>query len=375
MLGSGVLRDTLGPAAPRGEGGCERERLTAPAIPQSFAGAIVAGMQQPPHIRGTFRTAGKPKGPMRNPYDVLGVAKGASEAEIKKAYRKLAKEYHPDRNAGDAKAKDRFSEANSAYEILGEAEKRKAFDRGEIDADGKPRATGFEGFPGGFGGGRGGGFDFENAARGRAGGMGGGMGEDIFSHIFGETFRAAGAGPGGGQRQPAKGEDVAAELAVSLEQVGSEEKLRLGLPTGREVDVVIPKGVVDGQTIRLRGLGQPGGGRGEPGDALLTIRIKPHPRFTVEGADLRAGVEVPLEDAVLGGTIRVPTLAGAVEMKMPPMTSSGRTFRLRGKGLPRKDGTRGDLLATTAIVLPAEDAGLTAYARGRRAKAESSDAG
>ena len=193
------------------------------------------------------------------------------------------------------------------------------------------------------------------------------MGEDIFSHIFGETFRAAGAGPGG-QRQPAKGEDVAAELAVSLEQVGSEEKLRLALPTGREVDVVIPKGVVDGQTIRLRGLGQSGGLRGEPGDALLTIRIKPHPRFTVEAADLRASVEVPLEDAVLGGTIRVPTLTGAVEMKMPPMTSSGRTFRLRGKGLPRKDGTRGDLLATTAIVLPSgEDAALMEFARGRRA--------
>lgn len=304
---------------------------------------------------------------MRNPYDVLGVAKGANEAEIKKAYRKLAKEYHPDRNTGDAKAKDRFAEANSAYEILGEAEKRKAFDRGEIDADGKPRATGFEGFPGGFGGGRGGGFDFENAARGRAGG-GGGMGEDIFSHIFGETFRAAGAGPGGAQRQPAKGEDVAAELSVSLEQVASEEKLRLGLPTGREVDVMIPKGVVDGQTIRLRGLGQPGGFRAEPGDALLTIRIQAHPRFTVEGPDLRASVEVPLEDAVLGGTIRVPTLTGAVEMKMPPMTSSGRTFRLRGKGLPRKDGTRGDLLATTAIMLPtAEDAALMEFARGRRA--------
>ena len=304
---------------------------------------------------------------MRNPYDVLGVAKGASEAEIKKAYRKLAKDFHPDRNKNDAKAKDRFAEANSAYEILGDAEKRKQFDRGEIDAEGKPRATGFEGF-GGFGGGRGGNFDFENMARAqRGGGMGSGMGEDIFSHIFGEAFRAGGAGPGG-QRQAAKGEDVAAELLVTLEQVASEEKLRLALPTGREVDVVIPRGVVDGQTIRLRGLGQSGGPRAEPGDALLTIRIRPHPRFTVEGADLRTGVDVPLEDAVLGGTIRVPTLTGAVEMKIPAMTSSGRTFRLRGKGLPKKDGTRGDLFATTAIVLPeGEDAALTEFARGRRA--------
>jgi DnaJ-class molecular chaperone len=304
---------------------------------------------------------------MRNPYDVLGVSKTASEAEIKKAYRRLAKEFHPDRNKDDVKAKDRFAEANSAYEIIGDAEKRKQFDRGEIDADGKPRATGFEGF-GGFSG-RGGGF--EGFPGGRGGGMGGGgMGEDIFSHIFGEAFRAGGAGPTGGfQRQAARGEDVAAELSVTLEQVGAEEKLRLALPTGREVDVVVPKGVADGQTIRLRGLGYPGNGpRAEPGDALLTIRILPHPRFKVEGADLRVTVDVPLEEAILGGSIRVPTLTGAVEMKMPAMTSSGRTFRLRGKGLPKKDGTRGDLFATTAITLPAADeAALTEYARSRRA--------
>lgn len=305
---------------------------------------------------------------MRNPYDVLGVPKGASEADIKKAYRKLAKEFHPDRNKNDVKAKDRFSEVNSAYEILGDADKRKQFDRGEIDAEGKPRAAGFEGF-GGFGGGGARGFDFESMARNRGpmGGATGGMGEDIFSHIFGEAFRAGGAGPGAG-RQPHRGEDVAAELIVTLEQVGGEEKLRLNLPTGREVDVMIPKGVVDGQTIRLRGLGHPGGPRSEPGDALLTIRIQPHPRFKVEGADLRVSVDVPLDDAILGGTIRVPTLTGAVEMKMPPMTSSGRTFRLRGKGLPKKDGSRGDLLATTAIMLPAgDDEALAEFARARRA--------
>jgi DnaJ-class molecular chaperone len=305
---------------------------------------------------------------MRNPYDVLGVSKGASEADIKKAYRKLAKAYHPDRNQDDVKAKDRFAEANSAYEILGDAGKRAQFDRGEIDADGKPRATGFEGF-GGFGGGRGGGggFDFESAARGRGPTGGGGIGEDIFSHLFGDAFRAAGAGPGA-QRGPQKGEDVAAELSVTLEQVGAEEKLRLSLPGGRDVDVVVPKGVVDGQTIRLRGLGQSAGPRGTPGDALLTIRILPHSRFTVDGADLRASVEVALEDAILGGPIRVPTLTGAVEMKIPAMTGSGRTFRLKGKGLPKKDGTRGDLFATTAVTLPAtEDPALTEFAKARRA--------
>ncbi|MET0428723.1 MAG: DnaJ C-terminal domain-containing protein [Microvirga sp.] len=307
---------------------------------------------------------------MRNPYDVLGVPKGAGEAEIKKAFRKLAKAYHPDSNK-DPKAKERFSEANTAYESLGDTEKRGQFARGEIDAEGKPRATGFEGFSG-FGGGRGGGgggFDFEGFTqrRGGAGGAGpGGVGEDFISHIFGEAFRAGGAGPGG-RGGPIRGEDVAAELSVTLEQVAGEEKMRIGLPGGRDVDVMIPKGVVDGQTIRLRGLGGAGGPRGEPGDALLTIRIQPHPVFKVEGADLRATVDLPLEDAVLGGALRVPTLTGAVEMKVPAMTSSGRTFRLRGKGLPKKDGTRGDLFATTAIVLPAtDDAALTEYARRRR---------
>ena len=311
---------------------------------------------------------------MRNPYDVLGVPKGAGEADIKKAFRKLAKAYHPDSNK-DPKARERFAEANTAYEVIGDKDKRAQFDRGEIDAEGKPRATGFEGFSG-FSGGRGGGFDFESFTRGGRGGNAGagGVGEDIFSHLFGEAFRAGGAGPAsggfGGGRGPGRGEDVAAELNVSLEQVASEEKLRLSLPTGRDVDVMIPKGVVDGQTIRLRGLGRAGGPRSEPGDALLTIRIQPHPRYAQEGADLRGTVDLPLEDAILGGTLRVPTLTGAVEMKIPPMTSSGRTFRLRGKGLPRKDGTRGDLLATTAVTLPAtSDDALNDYAKRRREKA------
>ncbi len=301
---------------------------------------------------------------MRNPYDVLGVAKGADEAEIKKAFRKLAKASHPDSNKDDAKAKDRFAEANTAYEILGDAKKRAQFDRGEIDGDGKPRFTGFPGGGQGFPGAGRGGFDFEGATRGTrsgpGGGMGGGMGEEIFSHIFGEAFR------GGGRAAAQRGDDVAAELSVTLEQVAGEEKLRLGLPTGRDVDVMIPKGVADGQIIRLRGLGHPGAGGGPAGDVLLTIRLKGHERFIVEGADLRQSIPVPLEDAVLGGTIRIPTLTGAVEMRIPAMTSSGRTFRLRGKGLPRKEGGSGDLFATVAIALPETDEALTDYARRRR---------
>lgn len=309
---------------------------------------------------------------MRNPYDVLGVSRSADEAEIKKAFRKLAKAYHPDRNKNDAKAQDRFAEVNQAYEILGDAKKREQFDRGAIDGEGKPRFTGFEGFGGGAGRSGGGGFDFESMARARGGAAGGagGFGEDIFSHLFGEAFRSAG---GAGRAAPQKGEDVAAELTVTLDQVAGEAKLRLNLPSGREVDVVVPKGVVDGQVIRLRGLGYPGAHGADPGDALLTIRFAADSRFQIEGSDLRTTAEVPLEDAVLGGPIRIQTLTGAVEMKIPPMTSSGRVFRLRGKGLPKKDGTRGDLLATIAVTLPANaDEALTEFARKRRAAAATS---
>src|SRR5215217_5269512 len=207
---------------------------------------------------------------MRNPYDILGVPKSASGAEIKKAFRKLAKQYHPDRNVKDPKAKDKFAEANAAYEILGDETKRGQFDRGEIDAEGKPRFQGFsgfgaggakaedfEGFPFGFGGGR-------RSAR----GPGPGASDDFISQIFGDAFRSAGEGARRSRR--AKGEDVAATLSVTLEEIASQAKKRVVLPTGRDVEVVIPKGVADGQVIRLRGLGEGAPGI-EPGDALLTI--------------------------------------------------------------------------------------------------------
>ena len=316
---------------------------------------------------------------MRNPYDVLGVSRSASEAEIKKAFRKLAKTYHPDSNTNDPKAKDKFAEANSAYEILGDATKRAQFDRGEIDAEGKPRFQGFEGFGGGRGGARsedysgfsgfsgfGGG-----SRRAKSGGFGADLGDDVFSQLFGEAFRSAG---GEGTRQSRsrsqkmKGEDVAATLTVTLEDVAQEAKKRLRLSTGRDVDVVIPKGVSDGQVIRLRGLGQGAPGI-DPGDALLTIAFAPHERFTTEGSDLRLRLPVEIEEAVLGGSVRVPTLTGSVEMKIPPLTNSGRTFRLRGKGLPTKTG-HGDLLVTTEIRLPeVVDEDLMDYAR-RRASAK-----
>jgi DnaJ-class molecular chaperone len=304
---------------------------------------------------------------MRNPYDILGVPRTASAAEIKKAFRKAAKAHHPDRNAADPKAKDRFAELNAAYEILGDAGKRGQFDRGEIDAEGKPRFQGFEDFSGRPGGHDG---DFESFTFGFGPGGGarrsarGGGADDIFSQLFGETFRErAGAAR---QAPRARGEDLAATLEVTLEDIAGEAKKRVGLAGGREIDVVIPKGVADGQVIRLRGLGRSHGG--EPGDALLTIRILPHERFTAEGSNLRVRVPVALDEAVLGASVRVPTLTGAVDMAIPPMTSSGRTFRLRGKGLPAKDG-KGDLLATVEIKLPEEaDEALLDYARKRRSE-------
>jgi DnaJ-class molecular chaperone len=307
---------------------------------------------------------------MRNPYDILGVPKTASEAEIKKAFRKLAKAHHPDRNASDPKAKDKFGEVNAAYEILGDAAKRAQFDRGEIDAEGKPRFQGFEGFEG-FRGARGGrpDMDFESFSFGRGGARGAGAGagtEDIFSQLFGEAFRSAGRSGARASARPARGEDVSATLTVTLEDIASEAKKRVNLSTGREVEVTLPKGVADGQVIRLRGLGR-GGPMSDSGDALLTIRIAPHERFTVEGANLRHRLAVELEDAILGTRLRVPTLGGAVDMTIPPMTSSGRTFRLRGKGLPGRDG-KGDLLVTTEVKLPAEaDEALLDYAKKRRA--------
>jgi DnaJ-class molecular chaperone len=307
---------------------------------------------------------------MRNPYDVLGVSRSASEAEIKKAFRKLAKTYHPDSNKDDPKAKDKFAEANSAYEILGDAGKRAQFDRGEIDAEGKPRFQGFEGFGGGRGGARS--EDFSGfsgfgggSRRSSRSGFGADLGDDVFSQFFADAFRSGGESPRQSRSRSQKGEDVSATLTVTLEEVAQEAKKRIRLSTGRDVDVVIPKGVSDGQVIRLRGLGQGAPGI-DPGDALLTIAFARHERFTPEGSDLRLRLPVEIEEAILGGSIRVPTLTGTVEMAIPPMTNSGRTFRLRGKGLPTKTG-HGDLFVTTEIRLPeVVDEELIDYARKRR---------
>jgi DnaJ-class molecular chaperone len=294
---------------------------------------------------------------MRDPYEVLGVAKGASAGNIKSAFRKLAKKYHPDANKNDPKAAARFAELNTAYEILGDEKKRRAFDAGEIDAEGKPRYAGFEGVHPGAGFGQDGHFEsftwgpqgFQRA--GRAGGFSGF--EDILKGMMGG--RAGRAGRGGTHFQtedfePAPpGQDVQVSITVSLSDLGHSGSRRVRLPTGKEVDVKIPAGLTDGQQIRLKGQGF--AGPGGAGDALITVNVAKHPFFERDGADLRLDLPVTLYEAVLGGKVRVPTLDGAVELSIPAGTNGGRVFRLKGKGLPTKSG-QGDLYATVRIVLP-----------------------
>ena len=325
---------------------------------------------------------------MRDPYQTLGVSKAASEAEIKSAYRKLAKKLHPDANKHDPKAASRFAELNAAYEIVGDTDKRKAFDAGEIDAEGKPRYRGFEGFGGANAGGGTGGFHpggthFESfhfgpdgfqrrgpGAGGAGGGFGGGGFEDILRGMFGGGARG---GRAGSQFEPedfgaaVTGQDLHAALTISLPEAASGTKARVHLPTGKDVEVKIPAGLTSGQQIRLKGQGWPSA-NGKAGDALITVNVAPHPLFKPDGSDLRLELPITLYEAVLGGKVRVPTLDGPVELAIPAGTNSGRTFRLKGKGLKAKAGA-GDLMATVRIVLPGKaDDELTALMKNWREK-------
>ncbi|HUH77900.1 MAG TPA: DnaJ C-terminal domain-containing protein [Devosia sp.] len=288
---------------------------------------------------------------MRDPYDVLGVSKSASAKEIKSAFRKLAKKYHPDQNQ-DPKAKDRFAEANQAYEIVGDEAKRAQFDRGEIDASGKPRFTGFEnagggdpfaafrqaGARGGPGGSR---FEFRSGGPGAAGFDAG----DIFSELFGQARRGPGAQP-----QQA-GADINATLDVSIEDVAKAEKVTAIFPGGRKLGIKLPAYVEDGQTIRLKGQGEQSP-FGPAGDALIKIRIASHPLYRMDGRDLHVDLPVPLADAVLGTKAAVETPYGRLSVSIPAWSSSDRKLRLRGKGLPTKTGGHGDLYVHVVIMLP-----------------------
>lgn len=299
---------------------------------------------------------------MRDPYEVLGVAKNASAKDIKAAYRKLAKKHHPDQNPNDSKAKDRFAAANQAYEIVGDEKNRQAFDRGEIDAEGKQRFQGFEGAaPGGdpFAG-----FRRQQAGPGgqrfefRGGGdpFGGGDPSDIFSSLFGQRPGAAGARPA------PTGQDVNATLDITVEEAATAPKVTAQFPDGRKLSVKLPAYVEDGQTIRLKGQGDPG--PGGAGDALVKIRLRSHPLYRVEGRDLHVDLPVSLKDAVLGAKLAVDTPTGRLAVNVPAWSSSDKVLRIKGRGLPEKTGGHGNLYAHVRVMLPAEhDAELEALLR------------
>ncbi|MDM8345291.1 DnaJ C-terminal domain-containing protein [Pseudochrobactrum sp. sp1633] len=301
---------------------------------------------------------------MRDPYSVLGVAKTAKPEEIKSAFRKLAKKYHPDQNQDDPKAQEKFAEINQAYEIVGDKDKRGQFDRGEIDAEGKPAFQGY--------GGQGGGFQGDPFAGFRRGGQSGGGGfqqggfegaEDILSSIFGNGF---GAGANRARsRAPSKAPDLKASISVSLEQAAGAEKVEAVFPNGKKLSIKLPKYVEDGQTIRLKGQGESIPGAVD-GDALVTINFKKHPRFRQEGRDLHLDLPVPLSDAVLGARAEVETLSGRVAVRIPAWSSSDKILRLKGKGLPNKEGDAADLFVHIRIMLPENgDEELESFLRSR----------
>lgn len=291
---------------------------------------------------------------MRNPYEVLGVAKTAAPKEIKAAFRKLAKQHHPDQNPNDPKAKDRFAALNQAYEILGDEKRRGEFDRGEIDAEGKPRFAGFEGagadpFGGARRAGAGpGGARFEFRSTGPGAGAGFGGAGDIFADLFGSTFSR---GDAEFVQRGASGQDMKVNLDVSIEEAATGIRKSTLFPDGRKVGVQLPAYVEDGQEIRLKGEGAllPTGARG---DAVVRIRFRKHPRYMIDGRDLHVDLPVGLRDAVLGTKAPVETLGGRVAVTVPPWSSSDRVLRIKGRGLPTKTGEKADLYVHVRVMLP-----------------------
>ncbi|MCB2058201.1 MAG: DnaJ domain-containing protein [Novosphingobium sp.] len=290
---------------------------------------------------------------MADPYSILGVARGASEKDIKSAYRKLAKELHPDRNADNPKAAERFSEVTRAYDLLSDKDKRARFDRGEIDIDGNPTMGFGGGGPGGFGGGNQRGFRADGFE-----GFGGGEGIDL-GDIFEGLFGGRGGFGGGTTRQRAapKGGNVHYKLGVSLPDAALLATQRITLADGKTIDLKLPVGVEDGTQMRLSGKGE--AGPGGAGDALVTIQFQPHAFFRRDGDNLRLDLPISLDEAVGGAKVKVPTAEGAVMLTVAPGTSSGKTLRLKGKGFSRKDGSRGDQLVTIEVQIPEGDEELT----------------
>ena len=285
-----------------------------------------------------------------DPYAVLGIKRGASDDEVRRAFRQLAKELHPDVNPGDTAAAERFKQVSQAYDLLGDPDKRRRFDAGEIDASGEPRHTyAGSGAGGGFGG-------FRGRPRGPADDMGFG---DIFSDLFG-----ANRGPRGyGGEFGAKGQDVRYTLEVDFLEAAVGTRKRVTMPDGTALDLNVPEGVSDGRVLRLKGKGAPGLGGQPNGDAMVEIRVRPHPLFERDGDNIRIELPISIDEAILGAKIEVPTVSGTVNLTIPRGTSSGKTLRLRGKGVKNTTtGTVGDQLVTVQIVLPDEiDDGLAYF--------------
>ncbi|ARU17047.1 DnaJ C-terminal domain-containing protein [Croceicoccus marinus] len=310
---------------------------------------------------------------MADPYSILGIARGASEQDIKSAYRKLAKQFHPDANKDNPGAADRFSQITQAYDLLSDKDKRAKFDRGEIDMDGNPKMP--------FGYGQRGGGQYRQAGGNPFGGMGGGAStddvdlSDLFEGIFGGGGQRrarggqdnpfggmggggmGGGGMGGGfagaQRRPTKGANVNYRLAVTLTDIANLEKQRITLADGKTIDLKLPDGAEDGTQMRLAGKGDPGPAGN--GDAIVTIVEQAHRFFRRDGDDVRLDLPITLDEAVNGAKIKVPTTSGAVMLTVSPGSSSGKVLRLKGKGFTRKDGSRGDQLVTLTIDLPEQD--------------------
>lgn len=284
-----------------------------------------------------------------NPYDVLGVSASASAADIQKAYRKLAKKLHPDLNPGDKAAEEKFKEVAGAYDLLGDADKRKRFDSGEIDSTGaeRPQHSYYR--------------DYADDGDSHRYTNGAGFADFMDSDdAFAELFRR-------GQRARAnrRGEDMHFRLPIEFVESITGATKRITLPDGGTLEVKIPAGLIDGQTLRLKGKGAPGTGTGGPGDALIDVEVLPDRRFIRDGDDIRIEVPVSLSEAVLGGRIRVPTPTGDVTMAIPKGSNSGTTLRLKGKGAPLRGGGSGDEFVTLKVVLPkSPDPALEAFVEG-----------
>ena len=287
-----------------------------------------------PTNRRTDEKAGK----VKDPYQVLGVARNASDEDIKKAYRLLARELHPDLNPGDKRAEDRFKEISAAYDFLSDSTRRAQFDSGEIDATGAAKRRGWSRGGTGAGAGR------------RTGSPFGDNVDDILSELLRRKERGRAQSSG----KPFRGSDVRHSLTVPFVEAAAGATKRVTLISGKTVEVRIPPGTTDGQTLRLKGQGNAGGG--DSGDAFIDLKVAPHPFFTRRDLDILVDLPISVPEAVLGGKVTVPTIDGKVSLSIPPDSNTGAVLRLKGKGISGPGGTQGDQLVTLKVVLPAGDA-------------------